>query len=55
MSGNPIGSIESITIAPSPIGYRAPTRTCGCTQNRTLHVISPRRTPSRSRFVNSMA
>ena len=55
MSGNPIISIESISIAPSPIGYRAPTRTCGCIQNRTLHVISPRRTPSRSLFVNTMA
>src|SRR5690348_2953414 len=34
--------------------YRPPTRTRGLIQIRTLQVISPRRMPSRSRFVNTM-
>src|SRR5579862_2065148 len=54
MSGRPIGSIESTTIAPFSIGYFPPTRTRGRIQMRTLQVISPRRTPSRSRLVNVM-
>jgi len=36
------------------MGYRPPTLTRGPIQNRTLHVIPPRRIPSRSRFVNVM-
>src|SRR5260221_10184922 len=54
ISGKPIGVIESISMAPSSIGYRAPTLTCGYFHIRTLQVISPRRTPSRKRFVNTM-
>jgi hypothetical protein len=52
ISGNPILSIESTSIAPSPIVYRFPTVTRGPNQNRTLHLISPLFTPSRSLFVN---
>ena len=54
MSGNPIGSIESTSISPSSIRYRAPTLTRGLIHIRTLQVISPRRIPSRSRLVNVM-
>src|ERR1700682_5044619 len=54
ISGKPIGVIESTSIAPSSMRYRAPTLTWGRAQIRTLQVISPRRTPSRSRLVNTM-
>src|SRR5262245_27547809 len=54
MSSKPMGSTESTSISPSSIGYRPPTVTCGRIQMRTLQVISPRRTPSRSRFVKSI-
>ncbi len=54
ISGKPIVSIESTSISPSSIRYRAPTFTCGRVHIRTLHVISPRRTPSRRRLVNIM-
>src|SRR6267142_3319676 len=54
ISGKPIGVIESTSISPSSIRYRAPTLTWGRVQFRTLQVISPRRTPSRSRLVNVM-
>ncbi len=46
--------IESISISPSSMRYREPTLTCGLFQIRTLQVISPRRTPSRRRLVNTM-
>jgi hypothetical protein len=49
-----MGSIESTSISPSSMRYRPPTLTCGRVQIRTLQVISPRRTPSRSRLVNVM-
>jgi hypothetical protein len=39
ISGKPIGSMESISISPSSIGYRAPTLTWGRVQIRTLQVI----------------
>jgi len=55
MSGNPIVSMESISMAPSSMRYLLPTETCGRVQKRTLHVISPRRTPARSRLVNIMS
>src|SRR5580700_2275549 len=55
ISGNPIVSIESTSISPSSRRYRLPTVTRGVIQIRTLHESPPRRTPSRSRFVNVMA
>jgi len=36
------------------MGYRPPTLTRAAIQNLTLHVISPRRIPSRNRLVNTM-
>lgn len=54
MSGNPIGSIESTSISPSSMRYRRPALTRGLIQMRTELVISPRRTPSRSRLANTM-
>jgi hypothetical protein len=54
MSGNPIGSIESTSISPSSMRYRRPTLTRALIQMRTELVISPRRTPSRSRLANIM-
>src|SRR5260370_2703648 len=54
ISGKPIGLIESTSIAPSSMRYRVPTLTWGRVHIRTLQVISPRRTPSRSRFANTM-
>ena len=54
ISGNPICSIESTSISPSSIRYRPPSLTRGLIQILTLHVMSPRRTPSRRRFANSM-
>ena len=51
-TGNPIVSMESITNAPSSTRYRTPTVTCGRVQNRTVQVITTRRTPSRSRLRN---
>src|SRR5437867_7697265 len=53
MSGKPIGVIESTSIAPSSIRYRAPTLTWGRVHIRTLQVISPRRIPSRKRLVKT--
>jgi hypothetical protein len=55
MSENPIVSMESISMAPWPMRYLLPTKTCGRVQKRTLQVISPLRTPSRSRLVNIMS
>jgi hypothetical protein len=54
ISGNPMGLIESTSISPPSIRYRAPILTWGRVHIRTLQVISPRRTPSRSRLVNTM-
>src|SRR5437764_131620 len=50
ISGNPIGLIESTSIVPSPMRYRARTLTRGRVHILTQQVISPRRTPSRSRL-----
>src|SRR5262245_36686241 len=47
-------SIESTTISPSSIGYRPPTFTWGRIHIRTLHVISPLRTPARKSLVRVM-
>lgn len=54
ISGKPIGVIASTSISPSSILYRPPTFTWGRIQMRTLQVISPRWTPSRSRLANTM-
>ena len=54
MSGKPIGVIESTSISPSSILYRVPTLTWGRVHIRTLQVISPSRTPSRRRLLNTM-
>ena len=54
ISADSICSTVSILISPSSMRYRAPTFTWGLVQNRMLQVISPRRTASRRRFVNTM-
>jgi hypothetical protein len=54
ISGKPMFSMESISISPSSIRYREPTLMWGQVQIRTLQVISPLRTRSRRRLVNTM-
>src|SRR5439155_19087598 len=49
-----MGVMESTSISPSSMRYRAPTFTWGRIHIRMLQVISPRRTPSRRRLVNSI-
>src|SRR5438093_13349379 len=46
--------MESTSSSPSSMRYRAPTFTWGRIHIRMLQVISPRRTPSRRRLVNSI-
>src|SRR5437667_7749030 len=54
ISARPIGVIESISISPSSMGYRLPTLTWGRCHIRTEQVISPLRTRSRRRLVNTI-
>src|ERR1700687_1876122 len=49
ISGKPIGLIESTSIAPSSMRYRAPTLTCGRVHIRAVQGISLRRTAHRLR------
>src|SRR6266404_4873029 len=54
MSGKPMGLMESTSISPSSMRYRLPTVTWGYFHIRTLQVISPLRTLSRRRLVNTI-
>src|SRR5258706_8069790 len=54
ISGRPIGVIESISISPCSMGYRLPSLTWGRCHIRTEQVISPLRTRSRRRLVNTI-